>query len=89
MQHDCGADSWFVQCREDALLLPPRRELCTELFGHAAKVGRVRDPGSDPALRQDHQTGLVRLSERRLRLQKRYRRCDAVSAGECVCWVGV
>lgn len=58
------------------------RELCAELPGDAAEVGGVCDAGSDPALRQNHQAGLVRLSERRLRVQERDRRRDTLPAGQ-------
>lgn len=59
------------------------RELCAELPGDAAEARGVRDPGSDPAVRPDHQAGLVRLPEGRLRVQKCHRRRHALPAGVC------
>lgn len=58
------------------------RELCAELPGHEAEAGDVRDAGADPALRQDHQAGLVRLPEGRVRLQERHQRRHQVPAGQ-------
>lgn len=60
------------------------RELCAELSGNPAKISSVCDAGVDPAVRQDHQTGLVRLSERWLRVPKRHCRCHALPPGVCV-----
>lgn len=59
------------------------RELCAELSGNPAKISGVCDAGVDPAVRQDHQTGLVRLSERWLRVPKRHCRCHALPPGVC------
>ena len=60
------------------------RELCVELSGYAAKISSICDPGLDPAVCKDHQTGLVWLSERWLRLQKCHRWCNTLSTGEYV-----
>ena len=59
----------------------PLRELCPELPCNQAKTRSLCDTGSYPAVRQNHQAGLVRLSKGRLCLQERHRRRDQVPAG--------